>query len=219
MEGLTVAYPGRARPALDRVSLDIREGEYLAVAGPSGSGKTTLLAVLLGLVPATEGRVRVAGADLASLDCTQWRRLVAWLPQQPRLFHGTIADNVRFGSPGATDNEVHRTLAAAGAGFVEDLPEGIATFVGEGGARLSAGERSRIALARALLRRAPLLLLDEPTAHLDPLTELAVLDSLDRLRSSVTIVLAGHRAAAAARADRVLWLEGGRLSATGQAGP
>ena len=219
VEGLTVAYPGRARPALDRVWLDIRQDEYLVVAGPSGSGKSTLLAVLLGLVPATEGRVRVAGADLASLDHTQWRRLVAWLPQQPRLFHGTIADNVRFGSPGATDNEVHRTLAAAGAGFVEDLPEGIATFVGEGGARLSAGERSRIALARALLRRAPLLLLDEPTAHLDPLTELAVLDSLDLLRSSVTIVLAAHRVAAAARADRVLWLEGGRLSATGQAGP
>jgi len=126
---------------------------------------------------------------------------------------------VRFGAPGAEDDDVRRALAAAAAGFVEDLPEGIATFVGEGGARLSAGERSRIALARALLRRAPLLLLDEPTAHLDPLTELAVLDSLDRLRGSSTIVLVGHRAAAAARADRVLWLEAGRLSAAGEAAP
>jgi len=219
VEGLTVAYPGRARPALDRVSLRIQDGEYLAVAGPSGSGKTTLLAVLLGLVPASAGRVRVAGTDLASLDLAEWRRLVAWLPQEPRLFHGTIADNVRFGGPGAADDEVRRALADAAADFVEDLPEGIATFVGEGGARLSAGERSRIALARALLRRAPLLLLDEPTAHLDPLTELAVLDSLDRLRGSATIVLAGHRTAAAARADRVLWLEDGRSPAAGEPGP
>jgi ABC-type multidrug transport system fused ATPase/permease subunit len=174
---------------------------------------------LLGLVPASAGRVRVAGTDLASLDLAEWRRLVAWLPQEPRLFHGTIADNVRFGGPGAADDEVRRALAAAAAGFVEDLPEGIATFVGEGGTRLSAGERSRIALARALLRRAPLLLLDEPTAHLDPLTELRVLDSLDRLRGSATIVLAGHRTAAAARADRVLWLEDGRSPAAGKSGP
>jgi len=219
VEGLTVAYPGRAGPALDRISLHIQDGEYLAVAGPSGSGKSTLLAVLLGLVPATEGRVRVAGVDLASLDIAGWRRLVAWLPQQPRLFHGTIGDNVRFGAPGATDDEVRRALAAAAAGFVDDLPEGIATLVGEGGARLSAGERSRIALARALLRRAPLLLLDEPAAHLDPLTELAMLDSLDRLRGSSTIVLAGHHAGAATRADRVLWLDAGRLSTVRERAP
>jgi thiol reductant ABC exporter CydD subunit len=219
VEGLTVAYPGRAGPALDRVSLDVRDGEYLAVAGPSGSGKSTLLAVLLGLVPITGGRILVAGTDLTSLDLTAWRRRAAWLPQQPRLFHGTVADNVRFGAPGAGDDEVRRALAAAAAGFVDDLPDGIATFVGEGGARLSAGERSRIALARALLRRAPLLLLDEPTAHLDPLTELAVLDSLDRWRGSATIVLVGHRPVAAARADRVLWLDAGRVSPPGEAGP
>jgi thiol reductant ABC exporter CydD subunit len=213
VERLTVVYPGRAGPALDRVSLNIGDGDYLAVAGPSGSGKSTLLAALLGLVPITEGRVQVAGSSLASIDIAAWRRLVAWVPQQPRLFHGTIADNVRFGAPDAPDDQVHRALVAAAAGFVDDLPEGIATLVGEGGARLSAGERSRIALARALLRRSPLLLLDEPTAHLDPITELAVLDSLDRLRGSTTIVLAGHRPATAARADRVLWLEGGHLRA------
>jgi len=213
VEGLTVAYPARDRPALDRLSLEIADGEYLAVAGPSGSGKSTLLAVLLGLVVPTAGRVQVAGSDLASLDPAGWRRLVAWVPQQPRLFHGTIADNVRFGASAASDDDVRRALEAAAAGFVDDLPDGIHTAVGEGGARLSAGERSRLALARALVRRAPLLLLDEPTAHLDPLTELAVLDSLDRLRGAATIVLAGHRPGAAARADRVLWLEEGRPSA------
>lgn len=211
VEGLTVTYPGRSVPALDRVSLHLADGEYLALAGPSGSGKSTLLAVLLGLVVPTAGRVLVAGSDLASLEPAAWRRLIAWVPQRPRLFHGTIADNVRFGAPAASDEEVRRALEAAAAGFVDDLAEGIRTPVGEGGTLLSAGERSRIALARALVRHAPLLLLDEPTAHLDPLTELAVLDSLDRLRGSTTIVLAGHRPGAAARADRVLALEEGRL--------
>ena len=213
VEGLTVVYPARDQPALDRLTLEIADGEYLAVAGPSGSGTSTLLAVLLGLVTPTAGRVQVAGSDLASLDPAGWRRLVAWVPQQPRLFHGTIADNVRFGASAASDDDVRRALEAAAAGFVDDLPDGIHTAVGEGAARLSAGERSRLALARALVRRAPLLLLDEPTAHLDPLTELAVLDSLDRLRGAATIVLAGHRPGAAARADRVLWLEKGRPSA------
>ncbi len=210
VEGLTISYAGRPGPALARLSLEIRDGEYLAVAGPSGSGKSTLLGVLLGLVPPTEGRIRAAGIDLASVDPAEWRRLLAWLPQQPRLFHGTIADNVRFGAPDAGEDRIGRALAEAAAGFVDDLPRGIHTPVGEGGARLSAGERSRIALARALVRRAPLLLLDEPTAHLDPLTELAILDALDRLRGSTTIILAGHRPGAAARADRVLWLEAGR---------
>jgi ABC-type multidrug transport system fused ATPase/permease subunit len=154
----------------------------------------------------------VAGSDLASLDLEGWRRLIAWVPQRPRLFHGTIADNVRFGAPRASDREVRRALEAAAAGFVDDLPEGIRTPVGEGGVRLAAGERSRLALARAIVRNAPLLLLDEPTAHLDPLTELAALDSLDRLRGSTTIVLAGHRPEAAARADQVLRLQTGRSS-------
>jgi ATP-binding cassette subfamily C protein CydCD len=210
IEGLTVVYPGRTGPALERLCVQIEEGEYLAVAGPSGSGKSTLLGVLLCLVETIEGRVSVAGLDLASLDVADWRRLVGWLPQQPLLFHGTIAENVRFGANGASEQDVRQALIAAAAGFVDDLPDGTGTLVGEGGARLSAGERSRIALARALLRRPPLLLLDEPTAHLDPITELAVLDSLDELRGSTTIILAGHRRAAPARADRVLWLEAGR---------
>ena len=208
-----MAYPGRPVPALDGLSLRLEEGEYLALSGPSGAGKSTLLAVLLGLAPITAGEVLVAGQPVAGLDPASWRRLVAWVPQQPRLFHGTLADNVRFGAPRADDAAVARALEEAAAGFVADLPLGLATPLGEAGARLSAGERARVALARALVRRAPLLLLDEPTAHLDPLTEMAVLDSLDRLRGSCTIVVVAHREAVAARAGRVLRLAGGRLVA------
>jgi len=215
IRGLTVAFPGRPAPALDRVSLRIEEGDYLALAGPSGSGKSTVLAVLLGLAPMASGEVRVGGQSLAGTDLAAWRRRLAWLPQQPRLFHGTVADNVRFGAPDAGDEAVARALEEAAAGFVADLPRGIDTPVGEGGARLSAGERARVALARALVRRAPLLLLDEPTAHLDPLTEMAVLDALDRLRGSCTIVVVAHREAVAARAGRVLRLEAGKVAADG----
>lgn len=210
---LTVAFPGRPAPALDRVSLRIEEGDYLALAGPSGSGKSTVLAVLLGLAPIASGEVRLAGQNLAGIDLAAWRRRLAWVPQQPRLFHGTVADNVRFGAPNAGDEEVARALEEAAAGFVADLPRGINTPVGEGGSRLSAGERARVALARALVRRAPLLLLDEPTAHLDPLTEMAVLDALDRRRGSCTIVVVAHREAVAARARRVVRLEAGRVTA------
>ncbi len=216
---LTVAFPGRPTPALDRVSLRIEEGDYLALAGPSGSGKSTVLAVLLGLAPIASGEVRIAGRSLAGIDLAAWRRRLAWVPQQPRLFHGTVADNVRFGAPDAGDEAVARALEEAAAGFVADLPQGIDTPVGEGGARLSAGERARVALARALVRRAPLLLLDEPTAHLDPLTEMAVLDALDRLRGSCTIVVVAHRQAVAARAGRVLRLEAGRAPTGGEETP
>jgi thiol reductant ABC exporter CydD subunit len=216
LDRVTVTYPERPVPALDAVSLDIRPGEYLAVAGPSGSGKSTLLAVLLRLVPFAEGTATVSGEDLSSFDKAAWRRQVAWVPQRPHLFHGSIADNVRFGAPEAGEAAVRRALHDAGAGFVDDLPGGPATMVGEGGSLLSAGERSRVALARALVRRAPLLLLDEPTAHLDPLTELAVLDTLDRLRGSCTVVVVAHRESVAARADRLVRFESGRVVAAGE---
>jgi thiol reductant ABC exporter CydD subunit len=206
LDGVTVTLPGRTAPALDRLTLEITPGEYLALAGPSGSGKSTALAVLLGFTLPSDGRVTVGGTPLADLDAEQWLARIAWLPQSPRLFAGTIADNVRFGRPEADDAAVRAALEAASAGFVFDLPAGPDTPIGEDGARLSAGERSRLALARALVRAAPLLLLDEPTAHLDPITEMAVLDTLDALRGRCTIVLAVHREHVIARADRVVRL-------------
>jgi len=202
----TVGYGDRADPVLDGFSLEIAANDYLAVAGPSGSGKSTLLDVILGFVGPETGRVAVDGVPLNEFDHSLWLKRIAWFPQSPHLFAGTIADNVRFGLPGASDDLVEGALRDAGAGFIGDLADGTATTIGERGAGLSAGQRSRVALARALIRQAPILLLDEPTAHLDPITELAVLDTLDGLRDRCTIVVATHRTAVATRADRVVHL-------------
>ncbi len=207
VEGLRVAYPGRAVPALDGVSLTVHAGEVLALAGPSGCGKSTLLGVLLGLVAPQGGSVRVGGCDLAELDPDAWRARLAWVPQRPHLFAASVAENVRLGRPGASAEEVRAAVCAAGLdGVVADLPEGLETQLGERGAGLSAGERQRVALARAFLRDAPLLLLDEPTANLDGRTEREVLEAVRRLSRGRTVVLVAHRPALLALADRVLSL-------------
>ncbi len=210
-----VEHPGSDTPALAGVSLEVAAGDYLAVTGPTGAGKSTLLSVLMGFALPAAGSVMVDGVPLEDFDGTDWLQRIAWMPQSPHLFAGSVADNVRFGSPEASDDLVDRALNEAGAGFVTDLPEGAATILGEHGAGLSAGERSRVALARALIRRAPILLLDEPTAHLDPITELKVLDTLDSLRGTCTIVIATHRPAVASRADRVVHFEAGRMTSAG----
>jgi thiol reductant ABC exporter CydD subunit len=213
-DGVSVSFAGRGIPAPENVSLRVEPGDYLAVTGPTGSGKSTMLALILGLVAPDRGRVEIGGMALEDIDWPGLRRLVAWVPQEPHLFAGTIADNIRFGKPGAGDDEVAAALDRAAAAFVHDLPAGINAPVGELGARLSAGERARIALARALVRRAPLLLLDEITAHLDPITEIAVLDTLDALRTGCTIVAVAHRPSVAARADRVIQIVAGNGAGT-----
>ncbi|MBU1227023.1 MAG: thiol reductant ABC exporter subunit CydD, partial [Actinobacteria bacterium] len=204
LAGVTAGYPGRAAPVLDGFSLEIGADDYVAVVGPSGAGKTTLLRLILGFTTPGTGVVASGGIPLADLDPALWLQRIAWLPQTPHLFAGSIAANVRFGRPGASDDLVGHALREAGAGFVADLADGTATVVGERGAGLSAGQRSRIALARALIRDAPILLLDEPTAHLDSITEASILDTLDGLRGRCTIVVATHRMAVAARADRMV---------------
>jgi ATP-binding cassette, subfamily C, bacterial CydCD len=205
IEGLTVSYPGRGEPALDGVSLTVQAGEVLALVGPSGCGKSTLLGVLLGLVAPARGSVRVDGRDLAELDPDAWRAQLAWVPQRPHLFATSIAENVRLGRGDASIEEVSAAISAAGlAGVVAKLPQGIETVLGDRGAGLSAGERQRIALARAFLRDSPLLLLDEPTANLDGQTEHEVLEAVRRLSQGRTVVLVAHRPALLALADRVL---------------
>ncbi len=207
VEGLRFAYPGRAEPALDGLSLTVQAGELLALAGPSGCGKSTLLGVLLGLLAPQGGSVRVGGVDLAELDPDAWRARLAWVPQRPHLLAASIAENVRLGRGDASEEEVRSAIAAAGlADTVANLPGGIQTVLGEKGAGLSAGERQRLALARAFLRDAPLLLLDEPTANLDGDTEHAVLEAVRRLARGRTVVLVAHRPALLALADRVLSL-------------
>ncbi|MEU0249017.1 thiol reductant ABC exporter subunit CydD [Streptomyces sp. NPDC006235] len=206
-EGVTVRYPGRSSDAVSDVSFTVEPGETVALVGPSGAGKSTLVNVLLGFVPPAEGRVRVGGADLADVDLEQWRSRIAWVPQRPHLYAGTIAENVRLARPDADDGAVRRALRDAGAlEFVEALPEGAYTVLGEDGAGLSAGQRQRLALARAFLADRPVLLLDEPTAALDGATEAEVVAAVRRLAAGRTVLLVVHRPALLEVADRVVRL-------------
>jgi len=193
---------------VDGLSFTLEPGEVLAVMGASGTGKTTLLQVLLGFVTPDGGRVGLGGVDLADLDPDAWRSVVAWVPQRPHLFATTLDANIRLGRPDATDADVARAVADAGlTETVAALPRGLQTVVGERGAGLSAGERQRIALARAFLRDAPLLLLDEPTSNLDGATEAVVLAAVHRLARGRTVLMTAHRPALLALADRVLRLD------------
>ncbi|MFJ7157475.1 thiol reductant ABC exporter subunit CydD [Streptomyces sp. NPDC101118] len=210
VEGVSVRYPGREADALAAVSLTVAAGETVALTGPSGVGKSTLLQVLLGFVRPTTGRVLVGGTDLAELSAEEWRARIAWVPQRPYLFAGTIAENVRLARPGASDAEVERALDDAGAReFVAALPRGAQTVLGEGGVGLSAGQRQRLALARAFLADRPVLLLDEPTAALDGETEAGVVEAVRRLAAGRTVLLVVHRPALLSVADRVVRLESG----------
>jgi ATP-binding cassette subfamily C protein CydCD len=207
LAGVTVTYPERVEPAVAGVSFAVRPGEIVALAGPSGSGKSTIVGVLLGLIAPTSGTARVGELDITTLDAASWHSRLAWVPQRPHLFRASVADNVRVGRPGASDAEVREALAAAGVlAVVQALPNGASTVLGEGGAGLSAGERQRLALARAFIRDVPLLLLDEPTAGLDGDTERDLVAAVRRLARGRTVVLVAHRPALLAMADRVLEL-------------
>ncbi|MBA6439339.1 thiol reductant ABC exporter subunit CydD [Streptomyces sp. GMR22] len=209
LDGLVVRHPGRTEPSLARTSYEIRPGETVAVVGPSGAGKSTLLNAVLGFAAPHEGRVLIGDRDLTSLDPDSWRRQIAWVPQRPYLFAGTIAENVRLARSDADDEAVRAALRDADAlGFVSALPDGIETRLGEMGAGLSAGQRQRIALARAFLADRPVLLLDEPTANLDGETEASVVDAVRRLAEGRTVLLVVHRPALLPLADRVLRLPG-----------
>ncbi|WP_109004712.1 thiol reductant ABC exporter subunit CydD [Streptomyces rishiriensis] len=208
-EGVTVRYPGRSGDAVSDVSFTVEPGETVALVGPSGAGKSTLLHALLGFVRPAEGRVLAGGVDLAAADLEQWRSRIAWVPQRPHLFAGTIAENVRLARPRADESALRRALADAGAlEFVDALPAGADTVLGEDGTGLSAGQRQRLALARAFLADRPVLLLDEPTAALDGETEAEVVAAVRRLAAGRTVLLVVHRPALLAVADRVVRLAG-----------
>ena len=205
-----------AGPALKNVSLDVPAGKMTAIAGPSGAGKSTLADLLLGLLAPGEGEVCVDGVPLAGPNLHRWRRSVACVPQEPYLFHDTIRANLRWAEPRATEAEMWQALRlAAAAGFVAALPDGLDTVTGDRGGRLSGGERQRIALARALMRRPALLVLDEATGQLDAENERRILETLESLRGRTTVVAIAHRPALLEAADGIVRLESGRVAATG----
>lgn len=204
LDGLTVTYPERTVPALGPVDRRIPANGVTAVTGPSGCGKSTLLAVLAGLVPATDGTVTSHGSPVGGRS---WQSQVAWLPQQPQFVAGTIADNLRLARPGATDADVWKALREVALEVrVHELPRGIDEPLGEDGTTLSAGERARLALARIVLADRPWVLLDEPTAHLDELTERVIADVILELGRRSSVIVVAHRPMLVALADRRLEL-------------
>ncbi len=209
LDGVAFSYPERDVPVLEDLSLRVEPGERLALVGPSGVGKSTVAAVLLRLLEPAAGRITCGGTDLADVDPEAWRRRVAWVPQRTTLFSGTIAENVSFADRSAPREEVEAACRASGLDRVAAaLPDGLETQVGEAGRRLSAGEAQRVALARAFLRNAPLLILDEPTAHLDANASSEIGEAIERLAAGRTTLMIVHRPALARGADRVVELGG-----------
>jgi ABC-type multidrug transport system fused ATPase/permease subunit len=197
---------------LSNVDLELRRGEIVALVGRTGSGKSTLASLLLRLVEPTAGRLAAGSVPLTECDAGAWRSNIAWTPQRATLFRGTIEANIWFSDEPVDAERVRQAAAdAAASTFIEELAEGFGTVVGDGGRTLSAGQRQRIALARAFVRDAPFIILDEPTANLDSASAEHVTASIERLRRGRTTLLIVHRAELARIADRVINLDGGRI--------
>ncbi len=219
LRAVTLSYPGRGRPALEEVSLTIRPGDTIIVTGPSGAGKSSLLALLVGFATPTSGAITAGRTDLASIPADRWRSQIAWVPQHPHLFTTTIAENIALGRPDVPREDVVAAARLAGADdFIRQLHDGYNTVLAEGARSLSAGQRQKIALARAFLRCAPVLLLDEPTAHLDPVSADRIITAVEDQMGDRTVIWITHRPPAlVGQATRILALDHGRL--TSAAGP
>lgn len=210
------SYDDGQRPALRGVSFELAPGEKVALVGPSGAGKSTIAHLLLGFIHPTHGHLSLGQQPLNTFEPADWRAGLAWVPQQPYLFHASIADNIRLARPEATLAEVQAAAAQAHAdAFIAAMPHGYDTLVGERGARLSGGQAQRIALARAFLKNAPLLILDEATAHLDPAHESQIQAAIERLVVGRTVLFIAHRLNTVVRADKILVLSNGQLVQSG----
>jgi ATP-binding cassette subfamily B protein len=206
----------RNGPVLDEVSFHLLAGETLAIVGPSGSGKSTIADLLLRLFDPDSGVVRLDGRDIREARLADLRRHVVLVEQEPFIFHATVAENIRYARPDVSQAEIEAATCAAGIhDFISGLPRGYETLLGERGATLSAGERQRIAIARAFLADPAVLVLDEPTAALDPLTERQVVTGYQAIMKGRTTILISHRENLSVRADRVIVLDGARIVETG----
>ncbi|MEL7215113.1 MAG: ABC transporter transmembrane domain-containing protein [Pseudomonadota bacterium] len=216
-KGVSFNYPARPDvPTLTSVSLSVQPGETVAIVGPSGSGKSTLFQLLLRFYDPPTGQITLDGSDISELAREELRTAFALVPQEPVIFAASAAENIRFGRPGARDEEVYAAAKAAAAhDFIEKLPEGYDTFVGERGVMLSGGQKQRIAIARAILRDAPVLLLDEATSALDAESEQAVQDAFERLSKERTTLVIAHRLATVKKADRIIVMQDGAIVASG----
>ena len=208
----SVSFRHGDRQVFDNVSLTVPPGKRLAVVGPSGAGKTTMLQLLARFYDVDSGAVRIGGVDVRAMNSQELMARFAIVFQDVHLFDGTIEQNVRLGRPGATDAQMRAAATAAGLDeVIERLPDGWNALVGEGGMLLSGGERQRVSIARALLKDAPIVLLDEVTSALDPVNEAAVHAGIERLMASRTVVMVAHRMRTVRRADHVVFLDGGRI--------
>jgi thiol reductant ABC exporter CydD subunit len=211
-ESVSYEYPGRAGVVLADLDLQITPGEFVALVGPSGAGKTTVAALALRLAEPTAGRICCGAVDLASVTPDQWQRQVAWVPQNAKLFAGTIAQNIALADHDAARAAIEAAAHEAGLDdLLASLPDGLDTVIGDGGRRLSAGQRRRVALARAFLRDAALVVLDEPTANLDAASALEIGEAIERLARGRTTLLIAHDPRLAHRADRLVEMAGGRV--------
>jgi len=214
---VSFAYDGGQRPALQDFSLHILHGQTVALVGATGAGKTTVANLVLRFIEPQAGSITVDGTPLSEIDPAAWRSHLAWVPQQPHLFYGTIAANIRLANPNATQEAVVAAATAAHAHeFIEKLPQGYDTPIGEQGARLSGGQQQRLAIARAFLKDAPFLILDEATSHLDAESEALVQDALARLLRGRTALIITHRLKLAYTADQVVVMQQGRAVETGK---
>jgi ATP-binding cassette subfamily C protein CydD len=216
-EDVWYSYPARSEPVLRGLSLTIPAGKQTVIIGRSGAGKTTILSLLMKFVEPGAGDILVGNTNLVGLSGQKWRQQIAWVPQAPYLFQGSISDNIRIGNPGATPSEVESAAQRALAyEFISGLNDGFETLVGERGARLSGGQAQRIAIARAFLKDAPILLLDEPTTGIDQETQTKIFDILADLKRDRTVIHITHRFSSIRQADLLVYIQDGRVVQAGQ---
>jgi ATP-binding cassette subfamily B protein len=213
---VSYSYPQSDKKAIDDLTLSAKPGEMIALVGPSGSGKSTLINLIIGFLRPQSGRIRIDGKDMGEFDLRSYRRFISVVPQESVLFEGTVRENITYGLGSVSEKQVDGALQAANAlEFVRELPEGVDTLVGERGARISGGQKQRLAIARALIRNPRVLILDEATSALDSQSEKEIQLALETLMSSRTTFVVAHRLSTVQKADRILVLDRGVLVESG----